>query len=88
MPTTPGICWTKQGNQYRKQIMAYQMSFGQIQWLNYMQETECFDKNGVKHQLEYGYYRGEVDFKGYKPDGYVKIDGEHRFFEYLGKTSL
>ena len=66
--------------------MADQMSFVQIQWLYYMQETQCFDRNGVKHTLQHGYHQGEIEFEGIKPDGYVKMDGQHFFFEFLGSS--
>ena len=84
MPLSPGLLWTKKSGVYQKKIMADQMSFVQIQWLNYVQETQCFDKNGLKHKLQHGYHQGEIEFEGIKPDGYVNKDNKHYFFEFLG----
>ena len=84
MPLTPGILWTVQGYFFKKSVMAPGVSFGQIQWLMFLQETECFDSNMVRIQLQHAYFRGEVDFDGFKPDGYAVIDGVEHFYEYLG----
>ena len=87
IPLTPGICWTLKNGQYYKQIMASQMSFPQIQWIQYLEQTDiCVDSEGVRHRIEHGYYRGEYEFEGIKPDGYLFINGEHLFFEFLGKA--
>lgn len=64
MPLTPGILWTKKHKKYTKKVMASQMSFGQIQWLNFIQETDCFDSNGIKIQLQHGYHQGETEIEG------------------------
>ena len=87
IPLTPGICWTLKNGQYYKQIMASQMSFPQIQWLQYLEQTDvCVDKNGKRHRIEHGYFRGEYEFENIKPDGYLYIDDEHLFFEFLGES--
>ena len=64
MPLSPGILWTKNGRKFNKKVMASQMSFGQIQWLNFIQETDCYDSNGNKIQLEHGYHQGEIEIEG------------------------
>lgn len=85
MPLSPGILWTKNGRRFNKKVMKPGISFGQIQWLNYMQ-TQCLDSNGETVQIEHEYHRGEVTIEGWQPDGYALVDGEHVFYEYLGKT--
>ena len=84
MPLTPGILWTASGSTFKKSVMTSGTSFGAVQWLEYIQQTECFDCEGNRVQLHHKYHQGEVDFEGYKPDGYAQIDGEDIFFEYLG----
>lgn len=64
MPLTPGILWEKTKNGFVKKVMASQMSFGQIQWLNFIQETDCFDQAGNRIQLQHGYHQGEIEFEG------------------------
>ena len=92
MPLSPGILWTKQGRKYNKKVMKHGISFGQIQWLNYIQ-NQCRDSNGQIVQIEHEYFRGEVTFedkklmKIWKPDGHALIDGKHHFYEYLGNVS-
>ena len=85
MPLTPGINWIMKNGYFMKQIMASQMSLSQIQWIQYLETTDvCVDKDGNRHRIENGYYRGEYEFDQIKPDGYLFIDGVHRFFEFLG----
>ena len=84
MPLTPGILWTASGSTFKKSVMTSGTSFGAVQWLEYIQLTECFDSDDNRVQLQHKYHQGEVDFEGYKPDGYARIDGEDIFFEYLG----
>ena len=85
MPLGPGVKWTKFGNRFRKSIMTYQQSLGQVQWLQYLQESSlCLDNSGNRIQMEYGYYQGETEYDNLKPDGYMVKDGEQHFFEYLG----
>ena len=65
------------------------MSFPQIQWIQYLEQTDiCVDSAGVRHRIEHGYFRGEYEFENIKPDGYLFINGEHLFFEFLGKPLL
>ena len=72
-----------------KEIMASQMSLGQIQWIQYLETTDiCVDRNGVRHRIEHGYYRGEFEYDQIKPDGYLFIDDKHYFFEFLGNISF
>ena len=84
MPLTPGILWTANGSFFRKSIMAPGVSFGQVQWLMYLQVTQCYDSNHQKVQISHAYFRGEVNFDGHKPDGFAVIDGVKHFYEYLG----
>ena len=84
MPTTYGIKWIQSGKWFKKSIMTSQTSLVAVQWLYWIQEQPiCFD-NGRKIQLEHHYHRGEVDFEGWNPDGYINKNGEHVFFEFLG----
>ena len=81
MPLGPGLLWEKTGRYFNKTPMTSGVSFGQMQWLFYLQETK------FKHvQLEHAFYHGEVEFDGWKPDGYACINGIHHFFEYLGNV--
>ena len=85
MPLSPGIEWIFKNKKAHKKVMTNQISFGQIQWLNAIQETAlCLDKDGNKVQIEHAYYRGEVEVYGCKVDGYMIKDGTEHFFEYLG----
>ena len=89
MPLTPGIKWTMKNGWFYKEIMASQMSLGQIQWIQYLETTDiCVDRNGVRHRIEHGYYRGEFEYDQIKPDGYLFIDDKHYFFEFLGNLSF
>ena len=81
MPLGPGLLWEKNGRYFNKTPMTSGVSFGQIQWLFYLQATTY---KGV--QLEHAFYHGELEFDGWKPDGYVFIEGVHHFFEYLGNV--
>jgi len=68
--------------------MTYQQSLGQVQWLQWLQETSlCLDDDGNQIQMEYGYFHGETEYDDLKPDGYMFKDGEHHFFEYLGNIN-
>ena len=86
MPLSPGIEWIFKNKKAHKKLMTDQMSMGQVQWLNAVQETDlCLDSNGNKIQIEHGYFRGEKEVYGCKVDGYMIKDGREHFFEYLGK---
>ena len=88
MPLTPGIHWSIKNGWFHKQIMANQMSFSQIQWIQYLETTDiCVDSHGQRHRIEHGYFRGEIEFGQIKPDGYLHIDNYHHFFEFLGKLT-
>ena len=84
MPLSPGILWTRVGKSFKKSIMRAGTSFGAMQWLYYIQATECFDKNGNRVQLQHHYFNDEHSECGYQPDGFAIIDGEYVFYEYLG----
>ena len=89
LPLTPGIKWTLKNGWYHKRIMTTQMSFPQIQWIQYLETTDiCLDENNKRHRIEHGYYRGEFEFEEIKPDGYLFIDEKHYFFEFLGLLLL
>ena len=62
------------------------MSFSQIQWIQFLETTDiCVDAEGKRHRIEHGYYRGEMEFGQIKPDGYLRINDVHHFFEFLGE---
>ena len=79
MPLGHGLLWTPTGSKFKKKVMAYGCSLGQLEWLNYMElEDEV--------QIHHTYYRGEIVKYGkeFKPDGYAVVDGIEHFYEYLG----
>ena len=85
LPCGPGIEWTVQNNQFTKSVMVSQVSFVQIQWLMAMQATDiCVDSSNNRVQMAHAYFQNEAEINGYKPDGYLKIDDSHIFFEFLG----
>ena len=86
MPLTPGIVWERKSTKYKKSLLleANGVSFKQIQWLYYIEATECIDQNGNKVVLEHGFHRGEKRFMGFLPDGYMQKNGRHYFFEFQG----
>ena len=85
MPLSPGIEWVFKNQKAHKKVMTNQISLGQIQWLNALQETAlCLDKNGNKIQIEHAYYRGEKEVHGCKVDGFMIKDGIEYYFEFLG----
>ena len=89
MPTTQGVQWTKQGQTFKKSTLATDVSFGQLQWLNYLQESElCLDADNNRIQIEHAYHRGEYQVEEFRCDGYFMKDGKNFFLEYNGKTSL
>ena len=61
-----------------------QISFQHLQWIYYRQAIDGKDSSGQYVQMEHAYHRGEINFKGYKPDGYLFKDGRHHFYEYRG----
>ena len=86
LPCGPGIEWTVKGNSFHKSVMISQVSFPQIQWLMFMQESDiCIDSNGNKIQIQHEYFRDEVVINGHKPDGYILRDKKNIFFEFLGE---
>ena len=86
MPLTPGISWEQKSGSYKKSLLleAKGVSFKQVQWLYYIEATECRDSNGNKVTLEHEYHRGEKRFMGYLPDGYMEKDGRRYFYEFMG----
>ena len=84
MPLSPGIWWTRVGRGFNKRVMKAGTSLGAMQWLYYIQATECFDKNGNRVQLQHAYFNDEHVECGHKPDGFAIIDGEYVFYEYFG----
>ena len=85
MPTGPGLRWDLDGTRYIKKSMKKGVSFSQIQWLLYMQETDlCLNSNGDKIQIQHAYFRGEHEVDNFKIDGYFVKDGIEYFLEYLG----
>ena len=57
------------------------ISFGHLQWIYYRQALDGYDSQGNFVQIQHAYFRGEIDFQGLKPDGYLFKDGKH--YEYL-----
>ena len=60
------------------------ISFGHLQWIYYRQALDGYDSQGNFVQIQHAYFRGEIDFQGLKPDGYLFKDGKHYFYEYQG----
>ena len=65
-----------------------QISFGHLQWIYYRQALDGYDSQGNFVQIQHAFFRGEIDFQGLKPDGYLFKDGKHYFYEYQGKTKF
>ena len=65
-----------------------QISFGHLQWIYYRQALDGYDSQGNFVQIQHAYFRGEIDFQGLKPDGYLFKDGKHYFYEYQGKKNF
>lgn len=86
LPCGPGIEWRVKGNTFHKSVMISQISFPQIQWLMFIQESDiCIDSNGSRIQIQHGYFRDEIVINGYKPDGFMLRDNRQIFFEFLGE---
>ena len=64
------------------------ISFGHLQWIYYRQALDGYDSQGNFVQIQHAYFRGEVDFQGLKPDGYLFKDGKHYFYEYQGNDFI
>ena len=73
----------------KKQMLEIeQISFSHLQWIYYREALDCKDSNGNIVQMEHGFHRGEINFQGLKPDGYMFKDGKHHFYEFLGIICL
>ena len=88
-PGSPGIHWYKHADRkgpFSKRTMTSGVSLEQVQWLNYLQEMspDILQADGSRAKIHHAYFRGEIDFDGWKPDGYACVDGRNVFFEYLG----
>jgi len=64
-----------------------QTSFMAVQWLMYKQallnrDVKKFTNESIK--IEHAYYRGEKEFCGWKPDGFLDYYGDKYFYEFLG----
>ena len=89
LPCGPGIEWKVKGSSFVKSVMTSQVSFGQIQWLMAIQESDiCVDSNGHRIQIQHAYFQGEKTLNTYKIDGYLNRDGVNVFFEFLGELCL
>ena len=85
-PLTPGILWEPKSNAYTKSVMTHGVSLGQVQWINYIQQTDlCRDNESARIQVQHAYFRGEVKKAQYTIDGYFVKNGEEVFLEYQGK---
>ena len=72
---------------FKKSIMLKheQTSFEALQWINYQEAIFRRDFNDNSLRIEQSYYRGEIEYYGLKPDGYLKVaDNTEYFFEYQG----
>ena len=86
MPTTPGIEWTKSQTFYNKKVLQPGVSLGQLQWINYLQQSDfALDKGGNRVTIEHAYFRGEKKVGQWFCDGYMEKDGIKFFLEYQGK---
>ena len=86
MPLTPGLQWTKSGTTFQKSVMMSGVSLGQLQWINYVQESDLvLDDNGSRVQIEHAYFRGEKSLGGFTFDGYFEKNGIKFFLEFNGK---
>ena len=89
MPLTPGLQWTKSGTTFRKSVMMSGVSLGQLQWINYVQESDLvLDDNGSRVQIEHAYFRGEKSLGGFRFDGYFEKNDQKYFMEYNGELKL
>ena len=60
MPLTPGILWTKSGNKFNKAVMMDGVSFGQLQWIYVVQQSDfVLNNDGSRILIEHAYHRGE-----------------------------
>lgn len=86
MPTTPGIRWTKHGNNFRRQIMSTGNSIVALQWLTFIDEFSDLltQTDGTRVPLQHQYFRGEHSVIDWTIDGYAKVDEVEHFFEFLG----
>ena len=63
------------------------ISFQHLQWIYYRQAIDGRDEQENYVQIQHAYFRGEKEFNGQKPDGYLFKDGKHFFYEYQGNIS-
>ena len=88
MPLTPGLLWEPNGSKFTKKVMKHGVSLPHLQWLYWLQETDfCIDSNGQRQQIQHDYHRGEKRHGKYRIDGYLEIDGQEVFLEFLGKLT-
>ena len=86
MPTTPGVQWKKHGAGFKKKVLTPEVSLGQLQWINYVQQSDmCLDADNNRVQIEHAYFRGEHQVGMFKCDGYFEKNGQKFFLEYNGK---
>lgn len=89
MPTTPGVEWIKNGTAFKKKVLSTDVSLGQLQWLNYVQQSElCLDADNNRIQIQHSFYRGEHQMGKYKCDGFFIKDGRKYFLEFNGKFTF
>ena len=70
----------------RHMLELEQISFPHLQWIYYREALDCIDSTGQRVQMEHAFHRGEIEFKGLKPDGYLFKDGKHHFYEFQGNN--
>ena len=78
-----------QGKFIKKQMLEVEkISFQHLQWIYYRQAIDGRDEEGNYVQIQHAYFRGEIEFEGQKPDGYLFKDGKHFFYEYQGNILI
>lgn len=55
-----------------------------VQWLMYRQAQLDKKLGENSPRIEHAYYRGEKEFCGWKPDGFIEYENDKYFFEFLG----
>ena len=86
MPLTPGLLWTKSNGKFTKSVLTSGVSFGQLQWLYVVQQSDfVLNNDGSRIQIEHAYHRGEYEENGFKFDGFFIKNGVKFFLEYNGK---
>ena len=87
LPSSAGFCYRrKQDGNFTCRPMQTRVgwSMESIHWLDYMQSLPLFTGHRIQHALNIGEKSIHVDGRGYKVDGYVKIQDRAYIFQYDG----